>query len=98
MYMNYKPNPIDTSDVILDNDLLELTEMLAANTHSIWAKNRIEQGWKYGRERDDAKKQTPCLIPYNELSEEEKNYDRNTALETLKVIQKLGYKIEKTCK
>ena len=87
----YNPNPIDTSDVVLTPELLALTEKLAENTHDVWAKGRIEQGWKYGKIRDDNNQLHPCLIPYYELPESEKEYDRNTALETIKLIQKLGY-------
>lgn len=87
----YNPNPIDTSDVVLTPELLAPTEKLAENTHDVWAKGRIEQGWKYGKTRDDNNKLHPCLIPYSELPESEKEYDRNTALETIKLIQKLGY-------
>lgn len=87
----YNPNPIDTSDVVLSDELLALTEKLAENTHDVWAKGRIEQGWKYGKTRDDDNKLHPCLIPYSELPESEKEYDRNTALETIKLIHKLGY-------
>ena len=92
--MNYKPSPIDTSDVILSKDLLALTEKLAENTHDVWAANRIKQGWTYAENRNDIKKTTPCLVPYTELPESEKEYDRNTALETLKLILKLGYEIK----
>lgn len=89
----YEPKPIDTSDVILSDDLLELTEKIAENVHDVWAIGRIEQGWTYGTERNDELKTTPCLVPYSELPDSEKEYDRNTALETLKLIVKLGYKI-----
>lgn len=92
--MNYIPEPIDTSDVELSPEILELCEKLAKNTHDVWAKGRIAQGWTYGPVRDDAKKETPCLMPYDELPESEKDYDRNTALETLKVIIKLGFEIK----
>jgi ryanodine receptor 2 len=61
----------------------------------VWAQSRIEQGWSYGEERNDALKTHPCLIPYEELPEVEKAYDRDTALGTLKLIRKLGFKIEK---
>lgn len=91
----YNPKPINTSDVTLSEDLLTLTEKIAENVHEVWAKARIEQGWKYGEKRDDAKKETPCLVPYCELPESEKDYDRNTAMETIKLIVKLGYKITK---
>ena len=91
----FKPDPIDTKDIVLSPELQELTEKIAQNVHNVWAKNRIDEGWKYGKNRDDVKKETPCLVPYEDLPEEEKDYDRNTALETLKVIISLGYKIEK---
>ena len=92
--MNYNPKPIDTSDIILPEELLLLTEKLAANTHDVWAEGRVKEGWSYGAVRDDAKKETPCLVPYDELTDSEKEYDRNTALETVKLIMKMGYKIE----
>lgn len=93
--MKYVPNPINTDDVVLSDDLLGLCEALAENTHDVWASGRIAQGWTYGEKRDDEKKTTPCLVPYSELPESEKEYDRNTALETIKVMLKMGYKISK---
>ena len=91
----YKPNPIDTSCVELTGDLLELTEKIAENAPENWSAGRIAEGWTYGERRDGEKKTTPCLVPYRELPESEKEYDRQTALQTLKLIVKLGYKIEK---
>lgn len=91
----YIPNPIDTSSVHLPSDLLELTEKIAENVHDVWSQGRMKEGWTYGAVRNDAKKETPCLLPYGELAESEKEYDRNTALETLKLIIKLGYEIKK---
>ena len=91
----YIPKPIDTSNVTLPEELILLTEKIAENVHEVWSQNRINDGWKYGEVRDDAKKETPCLIPYDELPESEKEYDRNTALETIKLIIKLGYEIKK---
>ena len=91
----YKPKPIDTSDVKLDANLLELKELIASNVHDVWAEGRIKEGWTYGEVKDPNKKTTPLLIPYDELPDSEKEYDRNTALETLKLIIKLGYKITK---
>lgn len=91
----YKPNPIDTSGITLPSQLLELTEEIAENVHENWSAGRIAEGWRYGETRNDEKKTTPCLIPYSELPEEEKEYDRRTALQTLKTIIALGYTIEK---
>ena len=89
----YTPTPIDTTDITLSPDLLDLTEKIAANVHDVWAAARISEGWKYGKERNDQQKLHPCLVPYNDLTESEKQYDRNTAMETLKVIGKLGFRI-----
>lgn len=93
--IEYIPNPIDTTEVVLPDNILELSEILASNTHDLWAKGRLEEGWRYGPERDDTRKQHPCLVPYSELPESEKKYDRDISIETLKVIISLGYVIEK---
>ena len=91
----YQPAPIDTSSVILPQDILELTERIAQNVHDVWAQGRIAEGWVYGDTKDPDKKTTPLLVPYDELPESEKEYDRNTAMETLKTIVALGYRISK---
>lgn len=90
----YEPKPLDTGGVDLPEDLLELTEKLAENVHENWAMGRLEEGWVYGPVRDDARKTTPCLVPYEDLPEEEREYDRRTALETIRQILKLGYTIQ----
>ena len=95
MKKNYVPQPMDTSDISLPEDLNVLIEQMAKNVHEVWAKNRLEQGWTYGEERNDVLKTHPCLIPYEELPQIEKDYDRDTALGTLKLISKLGFKISK---
>ena len=92
----YEPKPIDTSDITLPPELLALREEIAENIHDVWAASRISEGWVYGEKRDSTAKTTPCLVPYNDLPEEEKEYDRTTAFETLKMIVKLGYTITKT--
>ena len=89
----YTPNPIDTKEVALPEELNALAEEMARNVHEVWAQTRMEQGWTYGAERTDAQKKHPCLVAYDELSEEEKTYDRNTSVETIKLILKLGFKI-----
>ena len=93
--MNYHPKPIATSSVPLSANLLELTELLARNTHDVWAAQRMSEGWTYGPHRDDGKKEHPCLGPYERLPESEKEYDRTIAKETIKAILALGYRIEK---
>ena len=91
----YVPQPMDTSDIQLPKELDVLLEQMAKNVHEVWAESRIAQGWRYGEERNDTLKHHPCLVPYEELPEVEKAYDRDTALGTLKLISKLGFKITK---
>lgn len=89
----YEPSPIGLDDVTLSPDLTELREAIAENAHEIWAKARTDQGWTYGPERNDQKKQTPDMVPYCNLPESEKLYDREMAMQTLKLVKKLGFEI-----
>lgn len=93
--MEYIPKPLDVSNIVLPEGLEELTESLSKNVHEVWAAGRIAAGWKYGPVRDEIKKEHPCLIPYEELSEDEKDYDRATAISTIRYILSKGYTISK---
>ena len=93
--LDYIPEPMDLSLVDLPESLIKLSERIAENVHEVWAKARIDEGWTYGEKRDDIHKKHPCLVPYDELPEEEKEYDRNTAMNTIKMVKKLGFRIEK---
>ena len=90
---NYIPQPIDTSDVELPEELIVLAEQIAKNVHEVWSAGRIKEGWSWGEERNDVEKTHPCIIPYEKLPESEKEYDRNSAFETLRLIIKMGFKI-----
>jgi hypothetical protein len=91
----YTPKPINLEDVVINSDINELKEAIAENAHEIWASSRKNDGWCYGPRRDDTLKQTPNLVPYTDLPDEEKHYDRVMAMETIKLIYKLGYDIVK---
>ena len=91
----YTPQPIDTTDVELPEELEQLVEQMSKNVHEVWSEGRIKEGWIYGSQRDDKKKQHPCLVPYEELLDSEKEYDRNTSIGTLKLIMKLGFEIRR---
>ncbi len=95
MKQTYIPKPAQTDDIVLSAELNGLVEAMAKNVHDVWAESRISQGWTYGPERNDALKHHPCLVPYEDLPEVEKAYDRDTAVGTLKLICKLGFKITK---
>jgi ryanodine receptor 2 len=92
--MTYEPTPIDTSGIELSPAIRELTERLAASAHDQWSRKRLAEGWKYGPKRSDDLKENPCLVPYEQLPDSEKEYDRSMAMETLKAILALGYRIE----
>jgi hypothetical protein len=84
---------MDTSGVKVPAELLELTERLADNVHEVWAAQKVKDGWSYGPTVDAATKKHPDLMPYAQLQEEKKVYDRDTAMETIKLILSLGYTI-----
>lgn len=91
--VSYNPQPLDTRSIELPAAIAPLVEQLAEHNHDIWARQRIADGWTWGPRRDDAKKTHPGLVSYAELSETEKQYDRNSAIESLKAIVLLGYEI-----
>jgi hypothetical protein len=93
--MDYRPDPIDTSGVELSPRLRELVERLAANNHDHWAQQRMAEGWRFGPERNDTTRTHPDLVPYAELPDSEKEYDRRTVVETLKAILALGYRVDR---
>ena len=95
MKEKYIPSPADTAEIKLPKELNPLVEEMAKNVHEVWAQNRFKEGWTYGPVRDDIKKQHPCLVPYEELPDSEKEYDRATSQETLKFIIKVGFSISK---
>ena len=94
--MTYEPEPIDTTHVELSPTIMALTELLARNVHEAWACQRIAEGWTHGPTRDDQRKEHPDLVPYEKLPESEKDYDRMTAIDTLKAIVALGYVIQRS--
>lgn len=93
--MNYAPQLLDTKDVKLPKELENLAEQMAKNVHEVWSAGRMADGWTYGEVRDDARKTHPCLVPYEQLPESEKEYDRRTSVETLKFIVAQGFDIVK---
>ena len=90
---NYVPRPVDLDAVVLPASLTALTEIIARNTHEVWSRKRFSEGWTYGEKRDDAARHHPNLIPYEQLTEEDKDYDRATAMNAIKLIVALGYSI-----
>ena len=92
---DYRPHPLNVEDIQLDDDLMALSELLAENVHEEWSAARLAEGWRYGEKRDDTLKLHPCLVPYSLLPEEEKRLDRLTAMNTLRVLGKLGFTVSR---
>jgi ryanodine receptor 2 len=91
----YSPEPIDTTGIALTDGQVALVETLAAHVHDVWAAQRIADGWRFGRTRDDISKSHPCLVPYDELPESEKTYDRVMVEQVIKAAVALGYRIDR---
>ncbi|EPQ17120.1 Ryanodine receptor 2 [Myotis brandtii] len=86
----FTPVPVDTSQIVLPPHLERIREKLAENIHELWVMNKIELGWQYGPVRDDNKRQHPCLVEFSKLPEQERNYNLQMSLETLKTLLALG--------
>jgi ryanodine receptor 2 len=91
----YRPKPLDTSSVAIPESLFALMETLSANTHDLWARRRMGEGWTFGRQRDDGLRKHPNLVPYDDLAQEDRDYDRMLVCEVIKAILKLGYEIRR---
>ena len=94
----YQPRPLSLDNVPVEDELMELREAIAENAHEVWAAARVEEGWTYGEERNDQLMHNPDIVPYNILPESEKEYDRMMAINTIKLIKKLGWKLVKNDK
>lgn len=91
MSETYTPDLPDLSTVEIPEELTPLVEQIAEHVHDVWALGRIMEGWAYGEARDDEAKKHPCLLPYCDLPDSEKEYDRNTAMSTVQLLLSLGW-------
>lgn len=91
----YNPKLLDLRHVALPDFMDELCEAIAENAHDTWAWERQSEGWTYGPVRDDEALQTPDMVPYADLPDSERQYDRIMAFDTLRLLIALGYKIVK---
>lgn len=98
MGSEYSPRPLSTGEIELDSELVDLVERLAEHVHDVWALQRLSEGWLLGAERCDQTKRHPCLIPYSELPESEKAYDRNAVVGTIRAVLTLGFTIQRNDK
>ncbi|XP_072301849.1 ryanodine receptor 3 isoform X1 [Eucyclogobius newberryi] len=93
---SFIPMPVDTTQVVLPPLLDNVRDKLAENIHELWAMNKIELGWMYGKVRDDNKRQHPCLVDFLKLPETERNYNLQMSSETLKTLLALGCHVAQT--
>jgi len=86
--------PADESAAVhLPEFLNPLVERLAEHVHDRWAEGRLREGWRFGPERNDQLKTMSTLVPYADLPEQEKEFDRVTALATLRFLHREGYRL-----
>jgi class 3 adenylate cyclase/tetratricopeptide (TPR) repeat protein len=78
---------------------IELTdsqiEELAIREHDRWMNDRMRHGWVYSPRRDNARKHHPLLIPWDQLSETEKEKDRDTIRNLPRLIERAGFRVRK---
>ena len=84
---------IDTQGTELPVELEGLLELLSEHVHNGWMDEKVRQGWIHGTELDEGSKRHSSMVPYSDLSEEQKELDRRTVRETLKAILSLGYEV-----
>ena len=92
--MSYEPKSLDLTGVQIPADLINLVEQLAEITHDNWVRQRLADGWRHGQQRNDLQKEHPCIVPYEDLPESEKEYDRKISLGVIQAMLALGYRIE----
>ena len=92
---HYKPHPVNLEDIHLDNDIMQLQDVFAENIHEVWAKERKEEGWVYGPVVDAQEKTDPNLLPFDLLPQQEKEHCRILVLESIKLLEKLGWQLTK---
>lgn len=90
----YKPAPLDLGAIILTPRMEELVDQLAENTHNLWAKERIQQGWTYGLNEDPDLHRSPHLVPYSKVDDAIKKANRDTASETVRTLLVYGYNLD----
>jgi hypothetical protein len=73
----------------------EETEHLSGLEHERWMTEKLEDGWRYGEQRDDAKKHHPSLVPYDELSESEKEKDRDTIRQIPEILSGIDFQVSR---
>lgn len=91
----YQPHPVDLTNIELGPELGKDVEAIAKNIHETWAAQRSQAGWTYGDTHDYEAKKHPGMVEYEELPESEKDIDRATVLQAVKMLLWMGYRIEK---
>lgn len=76
--MGWEMRPKGSTGKIVNTMQDNIVETLAIFEHEAWVSERLSSGWKYGPIRNADEKISPYLIPYNQLSEEVKDLDRDT--------------------
>eukprot|EP00002_Diphylleia_rotans_P021370 TRINITY_DN4160_c0_g1_i4.p1 TRINITY_DN4160_c0_g1~~TRINITY_DN4160_c0_g1_i4.p1 ORF type:complete len:1093 (+),score=211.13 TRINITY_DN4160_c0_g1_i4:154-3432(+) len=92
---NYNPRIMNIAGINIDF-IKDLIDVIAEHVHDQWTLTKLNDGWKYDPVRDNGKKQHPMMVPYKDLTENEKSYDKNMAKQSIRLIVSLGYTIKKT--
>jgi len=78
-------------DTIVKEIDVETLEKLAEAAHKVWMEGKLRDGWKYGPVTDKTSKTHNCLVPYNELTEADKESDRDMVRGIPRILAAAGY-------
>jgi hypothetical protein len=84
----WQPTPLNLDGVRLSQDVLAISERLAENSHDVWAIGKFKQF-------EGTSNTHPDLIPYDSMTDAQKEYDRKASTDTLKFLTLCGYNFVK---
>lgn len=68
-------------------------ERLAIMEHEGWVSEKMSKGWAYGEKKDDFKKLSPYIIPWDELTEDIKEIDRQAVRNIPELLAMVGFEL-----
>jgi hypothetical protein len=70
-------------------------EMLARMEHDRWAADLVRDGWRPGDVKDPESKTHPMLVDWDELSEAERDKDRDAVRKIPATLRLAGFRLER---
>lgn len=87
-----------SDDIHVKAFTLDEIELLASIEHDLWVKERIKNGWVYADIKSIKQKKSPYIKPYEELSEDIKELDRNTIRNIIPLLKEVNLNVYREAK